>query len=511
MESRTILHFELIENAGCPVSGSMAVDSKEIENVDSWPSTVDGEEAVQAETDEPKRARNRKLYYAAGVSVGIVLLAGIVWWIYSRQFEKTDDAFLDGNISVVTTKIGAHVYKIHVAENQFVKKGDLLIEFDAREAEASLEDKKAALQTALAKKNRATANYNLISKTSNADLNQASSGLSSSKNSYEQTRILSDSKLNSIEHAKNRLKTAEATLNEAEAQIPEAEAKLEQAKAQIPASQTRLETAETNYERSKQLFESGDISKREHEVGSRELSDARAEQISRQKQADINQAQVNQLRRRVDAERSRVEEAKNVVVEAENAYRQSLSQVDIASDEVNESRAKMMGANTSTEQKAIGESEIGTADAEIAQAEASLKQAELNLSYAKIVAPQDGYVSKKSVVEGQLVQPDQTLMSISLPGMWVTANFKETQIERMKVGQPVDIYVDAYPNTTFKGKIDSFQIGTDSRFSIFPAENASGNFVKVVQRVSVKIVFEQPPDERYLLVPGMSVIPRVKV
>ena len=102
-------------------------------------------------------------------------------------------------------------------------------------------------------------------------------------------------------------------------------------------------------------------------------------------------------------------------------------------------------------------------------------------------------------------------MSISLPGIWVIANFKETQIERIKVGQTVDIYTDAYPNTTFHGTVESFQIGTGSRFSVLPSENASGNFVKVVQRIPVKIVFDEMPESKYLLVPGMSVTPRVNV
>ncbi|MDQ2746563.1 MAG: efflux RND transporter periplasmic adaptor subunit, partial [Acidobacteriota bacterium] len=114
-----------------------------------------------------------------------------------------------------------------------------------------------------------------------------------------------------------------------------------------------------------------------------------------------------------------------------------------------------------------------------------------------------------AVVEGQLVQPDQALMSISLPGIWIVANFKETQIERVKIGQAVDIYIDAYPSTIFHGKVESFQVGTGSRFSVLPTENASGNFVKVVQRIPVKIVFDETPEEKYRLFPGMSVTPKV--
>jgi membrane fusion protein, multidrug efflux system len=134
------------------------------------------------------------------------------------------------------------------------------------------------------------------------------------------------------------------------------------------------------------------------------------------------------------------------------------------------------------------------------------------LSYTKIVAPEDGYVTKKTIEEGQLVQVGAPLMALSLSDdIWVVANFKETQLELMRVGQNVDIKVDAYPNDTFHGQIESFQVGTGSRFSVLPSENATGNYVKVVQRVPIKIVFNEKPDKVHLLAPGMSVEPSVKV
>src|SRR5205085_10189200 len=113
---------------------------------------------------------------------------------------------------------------------------------------------------------------------------------------------------------------------------------------------------------------------------------------------------------------------------------------------------------------------------------------------------------------GQLVQPGTALMALSQSDdIWVVANFKETQLEKMRIGQEVDIEVDAYPSETFHGKIDSFQAGTGSRFSVLPSENATGNYVKVVQRVPVKIIFDEKPDKVHLLAPGMSVEPSVKV
>jgi len=497
----------------------MSVKEKDSETSDTSTESVKSEitesESVKSESvDEveiiqPKRSR-LPIYIVSAI-IAVFLIGGGAWWLYSRGFEKTDDAFIEGNISFISPKIGSHVIKIYVKENQFVKKGDLLIEFDAREAEADYEKAQALLKTAQAKKSKAVANYNLTRKIARADLTQASSNLSSAKNNIEQTRLASDSKLNSVEQAKNQMRTAETSLSQIEAQVPAAKAQVEQAEGQVPAAQNRLDIAAIEYKRSQQLFDSGDLSKQDLEGDERLLSNARAEKITAQKQVDIARAQYNALLKQVDVQKSRLNETKTGIAAAENDYRQSLSQINIASSQADESKGKLFGADVLPEQTAIGESEIQTVESEVKQAQVALDQAALALSYTKIYAPQDGYVSKKAVVEGQLVQPDQALMSISLPGIWVVANFKETQIERMKIGQPVEIYVDAYPNTTFRGKIESFQVGTGSRFSVLPSENSSGNFVKVVQRIPIKIVFDDIPEDKYLLVPGMSVVPKVSV
>lgn len=151
------------------------------------------------------------------------------------------------------------------------------------------------------------------------------------------------------------------------------------------------------------------------------------------------------------------------------------------------------------------------ADAKVASAKAHLEQADLEVSYTKIFSPIPGHVTKKSIEVGQLVQAGQPLLAIVSKEKWVIANFKETQLTSMHPGQEVKIQIDTYPHTTFKGRVDSIQRGTGSRFSLFPSENATGNYVKVVQRVPVKIVFEETPDKKYPLALGMSVVPEVKV
>jgi membrane fusion protein (multidrug efflux system) len=155
--------------------------------------------------------------------------------------------------------------------------------------------------------------------------------------------------------------------------------------------------------------------------------------------------------------------------------------------------------------------EIDQLEAQARQAEAQLAQAELNLSYTKIRAPADGIVTGRAVNVGDIVQRGQTLTDLVIGVPWVIANFKEDQLTHMRPGQPVDIAIDAYPDEAFKGHVDSIQAGTGARFSLLPPENATGNYVKVVQRVPVKIVFDGPENVDRFLALGMSVVPTVDV
>ncbi len=135
----------------------------------------------------------------------------------------------------------------------------------------------------------------------------------------------------------------------------------------------------------------------------------------------------------------------------------------------------------------------------------------MNLSYTKIVAPITGHVTHRTVELGDYLLAGQPLFAIVDPDVWVTANFKETQLTHMQVGQPVDVRVDAFPNRVLRAHVDSFQRGTGAHFTLLPAENATGNYVKVVQRIPVKIVFDDPPPADMILGPGMSVEPTVTV
>ncbi len=151
------------------------------------------------------------------------------------------------------------------------------------------------------------------------------------------------------------------------------------------------------------------------------------------------------------------------------------------------------------------------AEAQVDQLQAAVRQSELNLSYTKIFAPDTGRITRKQVEPGAYVQVGQTLLSLVPDDVYVVANFKETQLAEMRPGQPVVIHVDAYPDVVFHGHVDSIQAGSGAAFSLLPPENATGNYVKVVQRVPVKIVLDDPADGAHVLGPGMSVVPVVRV
>jgi membrane fusion protein, multidrug efflux system len=183
--------------------------------------------------------------------------------------------------------------------------------------------------------------------------------------------------------------------------------------------------------------------------------------------------------------------------------------VAVAKAKIGQAVAELAQAETVAQQVAVKEAELKSALANVEAARAAVQTAELNLSYTRIAAPEDGYITKRQVNAGDVVQKNQTLATLVFGRPWVTANFKETQLTDMRPGQPVDISVDAYPGMPFKGHVDSIMRGTGSHFSLLPPENATGNYVKVVQRVPVKIVFDGQIDADRVLGLGMSVVPTV--
>jgi membrane fusion protein, multidrug efflux system len=224
-----------------------------------------------------------------------------------------------------------------------------------------------------------------------------------------------------------------------------------------------------------------------------------------QDQAAVGVAEAEATRTEADLSRYQSVESRAVSREQVDA---AIAAAHSRAAALEEARKK---AAASAAQVGRDEAQVPTADAGVQQVEAALRQAELNRSYADIVAPEDGWVTRRVVETGQFVQIGQALLAVVQPNVWVTANFKETQLTHMKPGQPVWIEIDAFPAKKYKGHVDSIQAGTGAQFSLLPPENAAGNYVKVVQRVPVKIVFDNDDDSSQLIPLGASVVPTVKV
>jgi membrane fusion protein (multidrug efflux system) len=262
--------------------------------------------------------------------------------------------------------------------------------------------------------------------------------------------------------------TASAQETAADSELAGARARLAAAQAQLREAQARERQTAGDLERFRPLLAKDEISRQQFDATATAADSARAAR---------------------EAAEAAVQGAEKAVVAAQ---------------------ARLAQARTAREQVDIVSARAASAAAKVEMARAALEQAKHNLSYTEVKAPVGGVVSRKTVEPGQVVQPGQPLLAlVPLDDVWVTANFKESQLKRIRPGQPVEIDVDAYGGRTFRGRVDSIAAATGSRFSLLPPENATGNYVKVVQRIPVKIVLEQGQDPDHLLRPGMSVVPTV--
>ena len=304
---------------------------------------------------------------------------------------------------------------------------------------------------------------------------QAEATLQSAEASYEAAKV--NVPLTGI-NTGNTLFSAGADVHGTQAQIAQAERQLDAAKARVVEAQANATKSQADLDRYRPLVEKDVISKQQFD-------------------AAVAAA---------DANKAALVEAQANVTAAEEAVR-------VARDRLSQSQAQLKTAQTAPQQIAIQRARADQAAALVAQSQAQLDQAKLNLSYTKIVAPQAGIVTRKSVEVGQNVSVGQNLMTlVSLDDVWITANFKETQLQHMRAGQAVVIEVDAYGGRKFDGKITQIGGATGSVLSLFPPENATGNYVKVVQRVPVRIDLIDPKQNAdHLLRPGLSVEPRVRV
>ena len=389
------------------------------------------------------------------ILVVVVLAAGAgVWFWATSGRESTDDAQVDARVTQIAARVSGTVAKVAVNDNQLVEAGTVLIELDPRDYQVALDKSRAELADAEANALAAHSSVPIASTT-------ATSGVT----------------------------TARGGVVQAQSGIVAAEKEIEAAKARLVTSQARLREAEANAAKSAR-----DVERLRGLLAKDEIS---------QQQFDATSAAADAQKAAVDSARSQTSEAEAGIRVAESRLAQARAGEDQA-------RADLETAQTGPSQVAATRARAAAAEARVMQARANLAQAELNLQYVTVKAPARGVVSKKGVNTGQVVQAGQPLLAlVQIDDVWVTANFKETQLKYMRPGQPVTIDVDAFGGREFKGKVDSLAGATGARFSLLPPENATGNFVKVVQRVPVKIVLEAGQDPEHLLRPGMSVVPTI--
>jgi membrane fusion protein (multidrug efflux system) len=358
----------------------------------------DGDGTSQPDNDKPKTKKKGLLQRPLLLGIGAVLFIAVVigallWWLNARNFETSDDAFIDTHIVRLAPQISGRVTRVLVDDNALVQPGQVLIQIDSADAETRVAQNKA----------------------------QKAQAQSQVDNSLAEIRVN--------------------------------EAAYHQAQADVAAAAAQADNA------------------------ARDL--ARYQALLRVNPAAVAQQQFDQAR---------------------TAAVQTAAQRDSA----------VKAAASRLAQVAASRTQVGAGRAQVNATQAELNAADINLGYNRIVAPLAGHVAQKTVAIGNYVQPGTQMMAIVPLKIWVTANFKETQLALMRVGQHVDVHVDACPGDRITGHVDSIQRGAGQAFGILPPENATGNYVKVVQRVPVKIDLDRVPDH-CPLGPGMSVEPKVRV
>ncbi len=389
-------------------------------------------ETKEESTAVRKKSRGRP-YLILGVVVGVALVGYSAFTLATRGKENTDDAQVDADVVMVSTRVSGTVLHVHVTDNQKITKGQLLVEIDPADLQAKEKEAEAQLAQAKAQADAADAQVGIVEAT-----------------------------------AKGGLSVARAQLSGSTSSVQTADAQIQSAKAALARAQAHAAQADTDLTRDQALFRDGAIPKAE--IDSAQSTADGAHAAVAQAQADLASAQ----------------EMKTTAV-----------------TRIAESAARVEQSAPVDAQLATARANSGLAHARVDAAEAMLAQAKLQLSYTRIEAPADGLLSRLTVREGQLVQGGMQVVSVVPEATYVVANFKETQVGAMHAGQRAEITVDAYPGRTFEGRVQSTSPGTGARFSLLPPDNASGNFVKVVQRVPVKITWADVPGD-VKLAAGMS-------
>ena len=409
--------------------------------------------------------------------LGIAIAGGLLWR-YRATYVSTDDAFVEGRVSPVSPMATGSILRVLVDDNQEVEKGQVLVEIDPKYYEAKFEQAKAAVAIAESQLKAAEEQVSFSREIISSQVAQAQAALQASSSAIQASRQV---------------------VNQAKAILASKEEGLAVAEAELKEKQALEEKAKIDFHRMRNLLEKKAISQVQFDLA----------KVNFQASA----AQVAAAKRKVLQAKKELEAASADLKAKESGYAYSPIHLGIKS-----AKAKEIEAKAKLEETRAKERSIRIREAELELARGRLKAALANLKYAKnqledtiIRAPMAGRVTKKNVEVGQVVHPGQPLMAlVSLSDIWVVANFKETQLTHVKPGQRVKISVDTCPGEVFTGTVDSIQAGTGARFSLLPPENATGNFVKVVQRIPVKIVLDTQSNP-CILRPGMSVVPTIEL
>jgi membrane fusion protein (multidrug efflux system) len=399
-----------------------------------------------------QQAQPRKNFRVKFALLGLILLLGAVgiWaYIHFQDRVSSDDAQVDGHITAVAPKVAGNVLEVLVIDNQQVKAGQVLVRIDPRDYQAKVDMAKAALMQAGSQLRSAQVSVPLVNETTQSGASGASAQLADAMAELQSARL-------EYEQASS------SDISYAEANVRAKQASNERAQADLARMKPLLDKAEISQQQYDSYVAAARVAESEWKAIEEKLSSVR-------KDAGIRK-----------------------------------SGIDAAQSRVTQAQAQVGNSLANRKQVDVRKADAGTAGAGVAAARANLEAAELQLSYTAIAAPTDGVVTRKSVEPGQIVQPGQGLMTIiPLQDVWVTANFKETQLAQVRPGQSAEISVDMYGGRKVRGHVDSISGATGSRLSLLPAENATGNFVKVVQRIPVKILVDR--TDGLVLRPGMNV------
>jgi membrane fusion protein (multidrug efflux system) len=382
------------------------------------------------------------------VAVGILGWGGWAWYRSAAEVS-TDDAYVEGTISPVSAKVSGHVVDMLVRDNQAVRANEVLLRVDPRDFEAKRDQARAAVSVAEANVRAARAELPLARETTRSQVEEVRAAL-------EGTRV--------------GVRSSESAVDEARARLESKRAAAAASRADVTAAESAQRKARRDLERMQALMKNDYVSRREHDDAMAALESA--------------DAALEAARRRLSSIEKEVQQT-----EAEMASR--VLAIEQSRQRVAEVRGTLARAESQQQTVSVKVAELARAEAQLRAAQADLAVAELNVEHSTVRAPIDGVVSKRSVEVGQIVQPGQPLLAlVPLQDVWVIANFKETQLTKIRPGQRAEVRIDSFPDTVFVGSVNSISAGTGSRFSLLPPENATGNWVKVVQRVPVKILLD---------------------